>query len=276
MEINIILKIKEIFLLYIIILINFNILTEYDALIIIYDFNLINFSLLENKTFFEQIKIITDNNMLTKYLDFFYVIYQMNSYYINLTNLINNTKLFAINKRKIIIEQSEYFVLNNESIINNYNIINNEIEFLLNYINSYEINKNNYDFLFSFKSENINNKDVHKYEVINRIILIYNMLGTKLIEFILNKPNRKKVSNTKINIISIEQLRDLKYDELIKYTYIFFDTIEQNLKHFLKDFEFTKYLKIIMCTFFESKQDNITNKLHEKIVKKYINISNKS
>ena len=97
------------------------------------------------------------------------------------------------------------------------------------------------------------------------------MLSVRFINFILNKEDRKK--KNKIYLYDKDYLEMMSYDELIKYIFVLFSEIHQNIDNYLRDIEFNKYLKIIIICYIDENNDKISLKFHQKILKKYIKMN---
>lgn len=278
-NIDILDKIKDIFIIYIIVLYNTGILKIDNSIDIIFGFYKINFNIIENKFFFIKINnYLLSNNKenndflkLSKYMTFIYVVSKINKDIIQLIKNINNCKLYKSQNRKINLYELDIF--NGELYQNNtiFTCLKNELEFIKKYIESYEFfGKKNNLFTFGFLKSTEKNQNLHKNELIERIDLLFKQLGYKLINFILNKKNRNKDKSDYLEILDIEYLQNLEYKEILKYFYKLFNEINNNLDSFLKDFEFCKYLKVILITFVDDHVDKISIKLHEKLIKKYV------
>ena len=101
------------------------------------------------------------------------------------------------------------------------------------------------------------------------------MIGYKLLIFILNKKNRKKkelnsIDNLELEIVTFNDLYNMEYNKLIKYCFLLFMKIDKNIDTFIQDFEFVKYLKIIVINYIDNNEDKITHKFHDKLLKKYV------
>jgi hypothetical protein len=279
-NINIIDRIKEIFILYIIILYHYKILDIDKIIDIIFGFYKINFNIIDNRVFFIKINnyLLTNNNenndffKLSKYMTFIHVISKINEDIIQFIKLINNCKVYKSQNRQIKLD--DYDILNGDLYHNNtiFTCLKDEIEFIKKYIESYEFfgKKNNF-FTFGFIDAKTEDQETHKIEIINRIIMIKKKLGEKLLYFILYKKDRKKTQKMDyIDIYEDDYLYKLKYMEILQYSYKLFNELNDILTSYLKDFEFCKYLKAIIISFINDHKDKITQKLHEKLIKKYV------
>ena len=278
-NLDIIDKIKEIFVIYILFLYKLEILNIDNVIDIFFGFFKINFNIFEDNQFFLKIinylllcnKENKDFLKLSKYITFIYVITIINKVKLDFINLLNNSQLFKNQKKKINLNENDIFngdLYNNSVIFSN---LKSEIEYLKKYVESYEFfGKKNNLFTFGFINACKEYQEIHKNEILNRIILIKNKLGLKLLHFLLHKKNRKEKTIIKIDIYDEEDLRSIDYKELLKYSYKLFNTLNDNLDGYLKDFEFCKYLLAIMISFKEDHIDKITIKLHEKLLKKYV------
>ncbi len=270
--------IKHIFIIYIITLLKMNIITINTCIYIFFLFYKNNFNLLDDGHFF--IKIMNNYlieqkeiSKLTKYLTFIYVISTLNSIKLNFINLLNKSKLYKMQKKKLIISEEEIYSDNLHIVLDTFNKTNDEILYLNKYIKSYEFisEKPNIFKLTLIKPKNIFKPDL-KFEIINRIELLKENLGISLLEFILKKKDRKKDKNNieYLELYDYEYLSTMSYDEILKYSFKLFYEIDNNLIAYSKDFEFLKYLKLIIINYFENFDDKISIKLFEKLLKKYI------
>jgi hypothetical protein len=279
-NINIFDKIKQIFLIYIIILVKLEVLKINESIKIIYLLYKNNINLLTDKDFFINIVNTISNiknedlNIFLKYLTFFYIIGTIDNYNLKFLKLINKSELYKKTEKEI---DTDNLVSNQlYTITDNFNNINNELIEIKNYLYSFEIlnNKNNFlkQFLF-VKDDSL--KKLHKEEIISRLELLCNMFGKKLLLFILNKKNRKKkevksIDNIQVELVTYYDLEIMEYTKIIKYSFLLFMKIDKNIDSFKQDFEFIKYLKIILINYIVSGNDKITSRFHEKIMKKYV------
>ncbi len=261
-------KIKEIFVIYILIQLHLDIINEDDAIIFFYKFTEKKYNLIINSQQFNSIieyLKLTKFDKLIKYITFIFVISILEEESDKIINYCNKSNLYKVNKKKIEI----YEETNNSNIINKYNNINNEIDYIKNYLLSFEFNKKKGIFLSGIYCANsLDIKNINKNELIDRIKLLYLQLGKSFVFFIANKKDRKN-PNSYFDILEESYLEEMQYEELVKYCIIFFDKINKNLENMKKDFEFCKYLKIIYLNFVETKTDKITDKLYKKLLKKY-------
>lgn len=279
-NINIFDKIKQIFLIYIIILVKLEVLKINESIKIIYLFYKNNINLLSDKDFFINIFNIISNikngdlNVFLKYLTFFYIIGTIDNYNLEFLKLINKSKLYKKTEKEIDTDNLSSNQL--YTITYDFNNIKNELIEIKNYLYSFEIlnNKNNFlkQFLF-VKNDSL--KKIHKEEIITRLELLYEMIGHKLLLFILDKKNRKKkelksVDDIKVELVTYYDTEMMEYTKLIKYSFLLFMKIDKNIDSFIQDFEFIKYLKIILINYIVSGNDKITSKFHEKLMKKYV------
>jgi hypothetical protein len=281
LDINIFIdKIKQIFLIYIIILVKLDILKINESIKIIYLFYKNDINLLSDIHFYKNvyytIKNLNDNdlNIFSKYLTFLYIIANIDDYNMKFLKLLNESKLFKDTKKEI---DTKNLISNKlYQITYDFNNIKDELCDLKKYIDSFEIhnNKNNFvkQFLF-IKNDLI--KKIHKDEIIGRLELLCDMIGYKLLLFILNKKNRKKkelnsIDNLELEFVTLSDLYNMEYNKVIKYCFLLFMKIDKNIDSFIQDFEFVKYLKIIVINYIVNGEDKITHKFHEKILKKYV------
>jgi hypothetical protein len=273
-------KIKQIFLIYIIILIKLEILKINESIKIIYLFYKNNINLVSDKEFFISIFNTIQNlneenlNIFCKYLTFVFIMGTIDNYNKQFLKLINESKLFKDTQKEIDVDNLQSNNLYH--ITDDFNNIKDELSEIKKYISSFEIlnNKNNFlkQFLF-VKNDSI--KNFHKEEIINRLELLCNMIGYKLLIFILNKKNRKKkelnsIDNLELEIVTFNDLYNMEYNKLIKYCFLLFMKIDKNIDTFIQDFEFVKYLKIIVINYIDNNEDKITHKFHDKLLKKYV------
>ena len=262
--------IKHIFIIYIITLLKMEFITINTSIYIFFLFYNKNFNLLDDNSFF--IKLINNYliekkeiSKLTKYLTFIYVISTLNNINLNFITLLNKSNLYKNQKKIINILEEDIYSDNIQLALNTYNITSTELNYLIKYIKSYEFitDKPNNFTLTLVKPKDIFKPEL-KLEIINRIELLKENFGINLLNFIIQKKDRKK-EKIKENYLEIYEL-----DDLTRNSYKLFYEINTNLEGYLKDFEFLKYLKLIIINYFEKFEDKISVKLFEKLLKKYI------
>lgn len=263
-------KIKQIFLIYIIILTKLEILKVNMSVKIVYFFYKNNINLVSDKNFFinilNTIKVINNNDLtiFSKYLTFIFIIGYIDEYNIKLFRLINQSKLFKNTNNKLDLDQ----------ITADYSDIINKLIDIKNYLNTFEIlNDRNKFFRQITNNKNDSLKKIYKEELLNRVKILCDILGNRLLMFIINKKNRKKkelISDYDLEIIFFNDLYSMDDNETIDYCFLLFIKVSKNIDSFIKDFEFIKYLKIIIGNYVKDPTDLITPNFHEKLIKKYV------
>ncbi len=259
-------KIKQIFLIYIIILTKLEILKVNISVKLVYFFYKNNINLVSDRVFFiniiNTIKNIDNNNylnILLKYLTFIFIIGSIDNYNIKLSTLINQSKLF---KNKTTDDNSDS------------DIINKLID-IKNYLDCFEIVNDRNKFFKQIIASNKNDslKKIYKEELINRVKTLCDILGNRLLMFILNKKNRKKkelITDFDLEIIFFNDLYSMDDNQTFDYCLLLFIKASKNIDSFIQDFEFIKYLKIIINNYIKDSNDLITPNFHEKLIKKYV------
>jgi len=268
MENNIIFKIKEIFIIYIIILLNLKIITEHESIKIYYGFYKSNFNLFIDKNYLFQILQILKSikyNILLKYICFIYIIAKIDTEYYEIINLYNKSK----------IGKAQLIKITHDNIINckidQTNDIYNELDFIFDNLKDYLVSFDRSSiFKYFLMSKNEYIKNIHKHELINRLEQVKKIVGDKLLYLLVNKKNRKYTYQQDIIIHNKEYLIMMTYNELYYYSQSIFNKINENIKDYLKDIEFVKYLKIIVLCYLDDYNDKTSKKFYEKLVKKYI------
>jgi hypothetical protein len=272
--------IKNIFALYIFILLNLKLIDCELAIKFFYYFYKMNYNLLDDVQFYLNLinNAISDENRdiqkLKKYTTCIFIISKINSDAENIIKTLNRTKLYKLQKRIIDVKKtnnshSQDIDLNLDitNIINFEKTIRTELEILKNYISSYDNKKNSIAmtgiYAIPEKAQNI-----YKKELIERYNLLRNMISDKLILLFVNKKSRK--SRFELELYNTEYLESLKYIDIVHYITFLFDQLNKNIDKYINDIEFNKNLQIIVNAFLKDQDDQITKKFHSRILKKYI------
>lgn len=261
-------KLKEIFIIYIIVLLHLEIINEHDAVKIYYGFYKSEFNLFTDKNFLVQISKILKAmkyNILVKYINFIYIIGLLDNKYYEIIKLYNKSKLSKENKVEI--TYNDIILCNVSNSYDIYEVSEYIFDNIITYLESFDRSSNFKYFLFTKDNTNI-----HKTELISRLQLLNKIIGEHLLYLLVNKQNRKYTYHTNILIHTKESADMLTYSELYYYSQSIINKIKENIEDYNKDIEFLKYLKIIVLCYIDDYVDKTTQKFYEKLVKKYIMI----
>lgn len=230
-----------------------------------------NYTLLDDQYIYILLNDYLENendtvNTIKKYLLLIHVSYMIDVSNITFVNLFDNSKLMKNQKNKTNIKSLTSCDIND--IIENYIEMKLIITYLQLYLASYGVAKKK-----SFTTDineyyNMTTINILKNEIIERIELLKSMFGIKFIYFILHKPSRK--IKKPIYIHDKEYMELLSYNEIVDYSIELFTRLSENLNIFIKDFEFNKFIKILLFDYIETSTDKISEKFYNQTMKKYI------
>lgn len=249
--------------MYILLMNKFKIIKDKETIDIFFYLYKNNYKILKDERTLGLINFNENNTTFEKYLILLIIIYNLNTEFLELVNFFNNSKLFKLNKNKISINSEIIYTDNIDNIHEIESAILEGIEDLQNYLTSYKIESL---LICSFNEITIN---IIRDEIINRFILLKNMVGSGLLNLLLNRKTRKKYSF--IEIYDEKYLSTMKYEELQDYIIIIFGRIRDNIKKIKTDIEFNKYLQLLFINYINNNTKNqITKKFYNKLIKKFL------